>query len=232
MIRCVSAALACLSLWACAGPKSSAPVGGAAYAIMPPPVAGQLPAEYRIGPSDVLDVKVFQEPELSNERLLVDASGSVYMPLIGAVQAAGKTRAELAQEMTARLNERFLVNPQVSVNVAQAVTQRITIEGEVKKPGIYPMAGQMTLLQAVSLGEGMTDIAKTRDIIVFRNLGDQRLVARFDLAAIRVGNAADPEILGNDIVVVGGSAARRLYRDALTVLPALAGVFVAIESNN
>lgn len=232
MIRCAFAALACLSLAACAGPKSSAPMGAAAYAIMPAPVAGKLPAEYRIGPSDVLDVKVFQEPELSNERLPVDASGSVFMPLIGTVEAVGKTRAELAQEIAARLNERFLVNPQVSVNVVQAVIQRVTIEGEVKKPGVYPISGQMTLLQAVSLGEGMTDIAKTRDIFVFRNLGEQRLVARFDLAAIRVGNAPDPEILGNDIVVVGGSAGRRLYRDVLTILPALAGVFVAVESNN
>lgn len=207
-------------------------MGSAAYAVMPPLTAGQLPAEYRIGPSDILEVKVFQEPELSNARLPVDSSGAIFMPLIGTVQAAGKTRAELAREMAVRLNERFLVNPQVSVNVVQAVTQRVTIEGEVKKPGIYPISGQMTLLQAVSLGEGMTDIAKTREIFVFRNSGDQRLVARFDLTAIRVGNAPDPEIFGDDIVVIGGSAARRLYRDALTILPSLAGVFVAVESNN
>lgn len=232
MIRCAALALTVFSLAACSGPKSTAPKGAAAYAIMPVPVSGALPTEYRIGPSDVLSLKVFQEPELSNDKLVVDSTGSIYVPLIGSVVAAGKTRNELANEIAGRLNERYIVNPQVTLNVVTAVTQRVTVEGEVKKPGLFPLAGQMTLLQALALAEGTTDVAQIRDVVVFRNMGEQRLVARFDLASIRVGNAPDPEILGNDIVVVGDSPTRRFYRDALIALPALAGVFVAVENGN
>lgn len=232
MIRCAALALTLFSLAACSGPKSTAPKGAAAYAIMPVPVSGALPAEYRIGPSDELSLKVFQEPELSNDKLVVDSTGSIFVPLIGAVVAAGKTRNELVNEIASRLNERYIVNPQVTLNVVTAVTQRVTVEGEVKKPGLFPLAGQMTLLQALALAEGTTDVAQIRDVVVFRNMGEKRLVARFDLASIRVGNAPDPEILGNDIVVVGDSATRRLYRDALIALPALAGVFVAVENGN
>lgn len=232
MIRCAALALTVFSLAACSGPKSTAPKGAAAYAIMPVPVSGALPTEYRVGPSDVLSLKVFQEPELSNDKLVVDSTGSIYVPLIGSVVAAGKTRNELANEIASRLNERYIVNPQVTLNVVTAVTQRVTVEGEVKKPGLFPLAGQMTLLQALALAEGTTDVAQIRDVVVFRNMGEQRLVARFDLASIRVGNAPDPEILGNDIVVVGDSPTRRFYRDALIALPALAGVFVAVENGN
>ncbi|WP_338424227.1 polysaccharide biosynthesis/export family protein [Sphingopyxis kveilinensis] len=228
MIRRAPIALVCLTLAACAGPRSTAPAGNAAYAIIPTPVAGVLPAEYRIGPSDVLSMKVFQEPELSNDQLPVDAAGTIYVPLIGMVAAAGKTRAELAGEIAQKLDQRFLVNPQVAINVVTAVTQRVTVDGEVRKPGVFPKAGQLTLLQAIALGEGTSDVAKLNQVIVFRNIGDQRLVARFDLGAIRAGNAPDPEILGNDIVVVGESAARRIYRDAIMVLPALAGAFVTV----
>ena len=232
MIRCAALALTVFSLAACSGPKSTAPKGAAAYAIMPVPVSGALPTEYRVGPSDVLSLKVFQEPELSNDKLVVDSTGSIYVPLIGSVVAAGKTRNELANEIASRLNERYIVNPQVTLNVVTAVTQRVTVEGEVKKPWLFPLAGQMTLLQALALAEGTTDVAQIRDVVVFRNMGEQRLVARFDLASIRVGNAPDPEILGNDIVVVGDSPTRRFYRDALIALPALAGVFVAVENGN
>jgi polysaccharide export outer membrane protein len=231
MIRCAALALTLVCLAACSGPKTTAPQGAAAHAIMPVPVAGALPAEYRVGPSDVLNLKVFQEPELSNEELTVDAAGTIYLPLIGTVTAAGKTPAELSAEIARRLDERYLVNPQVSVNVVKAVAERVTVDGEVEKPGIFPKPGQLTLLQAIALGEGTSEVAKLNQVIVFRNSGGERLVARFDLGAIRAGIAPDPEIMSNDIVVVGESSARRLYRDMLTVLPALAGVFVSINAN-
>lgn len=229
MIRRAITALVCMTLAACAGSRSSVPQGAAAYQIVPVPVAGALPAEYRIGPSDVLSIKIFQEPDLSNDQMTVDATGRIYMPLVGDIIAAGKTRSELAIDITDGLRGRFLVNPQVSVNIVTAVTQRITVDGQVNKAGIFPKAGQMTLIQAIALAEGTNEIAKLNEVIVFRNIGEQRLAARFDLGAIRAGNAPDPEIIGNDIIVVGDSAARRLYRDIMTALPALAGVFVAID---
>lgn len=229
MIRRAIVALMCIALTACAASKSSVPGGAAAYQVMPVPVAGALPAEYHIGPSDVLSVRVFQEPDLSSDQLMVDATGRIFIPLVGDIVAANKTRSELAVEITDKLRSRFLVNPQVSVNVVTAVAQRITVDGQVNKAGIFPKTGQMTLIQAIALAEGTNEIAKLNEVIVFRNMGEQRLAARFDLGAIRAGNAPDPEIMGNDVVVVGESAARRLYRDIMTTLPALAGVFVAIN---
>lgn len=211
---------------------SSAVAGNAAYDIIPAANDDARPLDYRIGPLDVLRVTVFQEPDLSLDGVPVDASGNILYPLIGNVAASGKTSSELSFDIAQRLEERFLVDPQVSIIVKESATQNVTVEGQVTKPGVFPITGSTTLLQAMAYAEGPTRIARLNDVTVFRRKGGQMFAASFDLQAIRGNMAPNPQILGGDIVVVGFSATKSAYRDALQLMPALAGVFVALTQNN
>ncbi|WP_374512659.1 polysaccharide biosynthesis/export family protein [Brevundimonas sp.] len=181
-------------------------------------------ADYRIGPADVLTLSVFQVSDLSFEEVRVDASGALQLPLIGSIQAAGYTPAELSRELERRLGERFLRNPQVSVTVKEAADQKVTIDGAVTKPGVYEMRGRTTLLQAIAMAEGPTRTADLTQVAVFRTVDERRMVALFDLAQIRAGQMADPVMRGDDIVVVDSSRLNVAIREVLAVLPGL-GIF-------
>jgi len=178
--------------------------------------------EYVIGVQDKLNVRVFQVADLSFDELVVDTSGNIQMPLIGAVQAAGLTPPALSSEIARRLGDQFLRDPQVTVTVAEAASQKITVDGAVTKPGVYEMRGRTSLLQAVAMAEGPSRIADLSKVAVFRTIDGQRSVAVFDLGAIRQGRAEDPFVLGDDIVVVDTSQLNAILRDAVGALPALA----------
>lgn len=174
---------------------------------------------YLIGPFDKLTIDVFGVQELSRE-VQADASGRISMPLVGSVAAAGRTPQELASDIAARLAT-YVKHPQVSVNLKETVSQVITVDGQVNKPGLYPVIGRMTLLRAVATAEGANEYAKLQDVVVFRTVNGQQMAARFDLKAIRAGQYEDPEVFANDVVLVGNNTARRLFRDALTAAPAV-----------
>src|SRR6185503_2714179 len=123
-----------------------------------------------------------------------------------------------------QLGERYLKNPQVSVVVANSASQKVTVEGEVAEPGVYDLKGTTTLLQTLALAKGETRSAKLNQVVIFRNVNGQRMGAVFDIAAIRTGKAADPQILGNAIVGVGFSKARRMWSDILNAVPII-GLF-------
>jgi polysaccharide export outer membrane protein len=184
--------------------------------------SGQQAADYRIGPSDKLNLTVFQVEDLSFEEIFVDSSGKLQLPLLGSVQAAGLTPAELSTDLETRLGERYLRNPRVSVSVTEAASQKITIDGAVTKPGVYEMRGRTTLLQAVAMAEGGTRIADLKKVAVFRTVEGRRMIAVFDLAAIRRGEMPDPIVLGDDVVVVDTSRLNARYRDIIEILPGLA----------
>ncbi|WP_171005187.1 polysaccharide biosynthesis/export family protein [Sphingopyxis sp. 2PD] len=186
--------------------------------------------EYRIGPLDELAITVFQEEDLSLEKVPVDASGNVLFPLIGLVEAAGKTSRELSLEIANKLAARYLVDPQVLVNVSKSASQIVTVEGQVTRPGRFEIQGQATLLTAIASAQGPTQTAKLDEVLIFRTINDQRYAARFDLQAIRQGWQPDPVIKGNDIVVVGVSNAKSVYRDILSALPGLGSIFIALQS--
>ena len=176
---------------------------------------------YRIGASDKLSLTVFQVEDLSFEEIFVDASGKLQLPLLGSVQAAGLTPAELSADLERRLGERYLRNPRVSVSVSEAASQKITVDGAVMKPGVYVMRGRTTLLQAVAMAEGGTRIADMKRVAIFRSTDGGPMVAVFDLAEIRRGRAVDPAVLGDDVVVVDTSRLTARYRDFIELLPGL-----------
>jgi polysaccharide export outer membrane protein len=179
-------------------------------------------AEYRIGVGDKLSVRVFQVADLSFEELVVDTSGNINLPLIGAVRGGGRTAGEMSTDIASRLAARYLRDPQVTVTIMEAASQKITVDGAVTKPGVYEMRGSTSLLQAVAMAEGPSRVADLTKVAVFRTIDGRRSVALFDLSAIRQGRASDPQVLGDDVIVVDISRLSSGLREAVGALPALA----------
>jgi polysaccharide export outer membrane protein len=224
----LSALLPALLLSACATVPDAAS-GDAAYALMPAPAP--VGADYHIAADDVLKVDIYREPGLSLEAAAVDAAGNLRMPLIGDVSVAGLSANEAADVIAGRLGERYLVSPQVTVFVKKAVSRRITVDGEVREPGVFPIEGRVTLLQAVAMARGPTRLASLREIVVLRQANGQRLAAMFDLNAIRAGKADDPEILPGDTIILGLNRAKAILAGSLLAVPALAAGFIALDDH-
>jgi len=177
---------------------------------------------YLVGPGDKLQLTVFQVPDLSLEETFVDAAGDLQVPMIGSLRAAGQTPAELSRTIEQRSGERYLRNPRVVVTVLEAASEKVTIDGAVVKPGVYEMRGRTTLMQAVAMAEGPGRSANVSSVAVFRTGDRGRMVAVFDMGAIRAGQAPDPILLGDDIVVVDTSRLNAAVRDVIAALPAFA----------
>jgi len=173
---------------------------------------------YTIGPSDKLAVDVYGISEVSRQ-VTVDPMGQISIPLAGSIQAAGLTPAQLASVVTTRLQGNYVRDPRVTVNVLEILSQAITVEGEVTTPGIYPVTTRMTLLRAIARAQGTTEYAKENYVVVFRTVDNKKLAALYDLRAIRTGLYDDPQIFANDVVVVGESRARRVFKDVLAATP-------------
>jgi polysaccharide biosynthesis/export protein len=191
---------------------------------LPQPQRSDLIAQdrpYLIGPFDKLIIDVFGIEELSKKEVQTDASGRISFPLAGVVEAAGRTPAEVEDVLEERLRKGFVRDPQVTVNLKETVSQVITVDGQVKEPGLYPVIGRMTLVRAVATAKGVADFAKLDDVVVFRTVGGQQYAALYNLKAIRRGGYPDPEVFANDVVIVGDSQAKRLFKDALQVVPLL-----------
>ena len=172
-----------------------------------------------IGPEDKLRIRVFEVKDLSFDDEQVDASGDIELPLIGKVTAAGLTAAQLQREIAQRLGERYLQSPQVSVSVTEGASQKVTVEGEVKNPGVFQIKGRTTLMQAVAMAGGPDDEADLRKVAVIRVQNGVRRAATCDYDAIRKGRAPDPLIEGNDEVVIASSASKALWSNLMKNLP-------------
>lgn len=196
---------------------------------LPPPTGIDTSGEerpYRIGAFDRLVIDVFGVEELNQKEIQADASGRISFPLVGVVEASGKTPGELARDLEQRLRQRFLKDPYVTVNLKETVSQVVTVDGEVERPGLYPVIGKMTLVRAVATAEGETEYAKLSRVVIFRTVDGQQLAGIYDLKAIRQGLYRDPEVFANDVVVVGESSTRRLLKDVAGIFPAVATPFV------
>lgn len=188
---------------------------------------------YLIGPFDKLIIDVFGIEELSKKEVQTDAGGRISFPLAGILEAAGKTPGELETELEQRLRGQYVRDPQVTVNLKETVSQVITVDGQVKEPGLYPVIGKMTLMRAVATAKGTAEFAKLDDVVIFRTVNGQKLAALYNLKAIRRGYYNDPEVFANDVVVVGDSQARRLFKDALQLVPLLTTpLIVALQQKN
>lgn len=197
---------------------------------LPPPNRADLTAADRpalIGPLDTIEVDVFNVPELSRE-MQVDASGRISMPLAGTIDARGKTAGELAAAIEAALRGRYVRNPEVTINIKSSVSQVVTVDGQVAEPGLYPVTNQMTLMRVIASAKGLSEYARLEEVVILRTVDNQRMAGLYDLGAIRRGAYGDPPIYANDVVIVGDSPARRLFKDFVSLAPLLAAPLVAI----
>ena len=136
------------------------------------PTVVPLEQGYRIAPLDTLSVKVFKMPDLSGD-YEVDLTGQIALPLIGSLRAVDLTTAELDDRLTAKLSEKYLQNPDISVGVKSSTRRNVTVDGAVTKVGTFSVNGPMTLIQAVAQAGGPTQDANPRRVAIFRQIGGQ-----------------------------------------------------------
>jgi polysaccharide export outer membrane protein len=222
---------ACASTGAASGQSRSSIVGNEVSGNkLPPPDttaasgAYEGASDYRVGSQDLLEISVFGVQDL-NKEVRVNSNGQISLPLIGGVMAGGRTIPELEKDLASKYASGFLQNPQVSVFVKEYASQRITLEGAIVKPGIYPITGKTTLLQAIALSGGVDDkIADLGGIVLMRQVNGKRMAAVYDLRAVRHGTMNDPQVYGDDIIVVETSGSKSAYRRFIESMPVL-GLF-------
>nr|WP_246720733.1 polysaccharide biosynthesis/export family protein [Methylocystis sp. H4A] len=172
---------------------------------------------YLVGPQDVLDVAVFQAPDLS-KTLQVAEDGTLNLPLAGQMTAAGKSPSQLEREIAARLNTRYTKSAQVTVFVKEYNSQRVTVEGAVKTPGVFPLRGRETLMQVLAKAGGLDRTVSSSNAVIFRTVGEAPTVIRYDLDTIRDGSP-DPSVFAGDVIVVDDSAAKHGLQTILRLTP-------------
>lgn len=156
---------------------------------------------YRIGVGDLLQIEVYDEPDLTKEvRVLTD--DSISFPLLGSIRAGGLTVAELEQEITRRLAEKYLVSPQVTVFVKEF--SNVFVFGEVKNPGSFPIYGKLTVFEAVTLAGGFTEVANPSKVKVIRQVRGKEVTYEVDVNKLtKEGDtSSDLELAANDRVIV------------------------------
>jgi polysaccharide export outer membrane protein len=170
-------------------------------------VAAQGVENYRLSPNDLLDFRVFQEPELDGV-VRVAGDGTAIFPLVGPLPVAGRSIGEATQAVAAKLHDGYLVHPQVSITVRQYAKKLFTVLGEVQKPGSYDMQGlqEITLLQAVGMAGGYTKIANAGNVTIKRIEGGSEKVLKYN--AKKMANSSDRSsimIRPGDVISVGES---------------------------
>jgi protein involved in polysaccharide export with SLBB domain len=192
-LRLLAAAAALLG--ACAhGKDASAPVPGDAVAA-PPPVASTL------GPGDVLEVRVFQEPELSGV-YQVGTQGDVIFPLCKTVTVGGLTANAAAEILRACLAAKYMRDPQVSVIVKEYNSKKVFVFGEVQKPGTFPYQDGMSVVQAVTIAGGFTKTASQNSTSVTRRVDGTETKIKVAVQDIALGKVSNFTLEPGDIVYV------------------------------
>jgi polysaccharide export outer membrane protein len=175
--------------------------------------------DYQIGLYDVLDINVFEIDDL-HRQVQVDGSGRIVLPLIGEVQAQGRTPLQLADDLRVKLDARYVNNARVEVQVRQSQSEHVTVDGAVNEAGVFPLKGRVTLMQAVAMAKGpMGADANVHKVSIFRTVDGRWSRTQYDLAKIRSGKIEDPEIEPRDVVVVAGSRKQDILRTLGTILP-------------
>jgi polysaccharide export outer membrane protein len=175
---------------------------------------------YRIGPLDVLDITVFQAPDISGT-VEVSDEGTIDLPLLGQTPVAGKSAPELQRELRAKLGAKYLQNPQVSVRVKEFNSNRVTVSGAVKSPGVFPYKGE-TLLQYVVKAGGLAPEANSMVLVLRQGANGKRSAGKFNINDIEEGRAQDPTMQSGDVIVADTSMMKTGINKIFRFLP-LAG---------
>ena len=233
-------ALMSVSLTGCAKGLTAGGLGGPAVtrvdATELPGPEGQTGADqgyvYRIGAYDKLIIDVYGLQELTNRHVTADGDGNIAVPIAGVVNFKDLTLIEATDRLTRQLRAGHMRSPRVAVNLEEGVSRFVTVDGEVRQPGNYPVVGGMTLMRGVAAARGATEFAKLREVVIHRKVNGRQMIALYDLSAIRRGAYADPVLYPDDIVVVGDSPGRRLLQQFVQVAPLFVSPLVAVLDNN
>lgn len=190
----------CLGLAAAAG---LAAASAATQQLAAQQLAAPTQGSYRLNPGDVIEISVWKEPELQREVLLLP-DGNIAFPLVGTVQAAGRTPDEIQAEVEERLT-RFFPEPVVTVSILQVAGNKLYVTGQVNQPGQFTVDQPVDVLQAIALAGGLTAFADEDDIYVLRRApdGSQSAIA-FDYDDVTDGSDLSSNIVlqQGDVVVV------------------------------
>jgi polysaccharide export outer membrane protein len=160
-------------------------------------------AAYLIGSSDVLAITVWKEPEISKS-VPVRPDGKISLPLVGELQAAGRTPLQLEQDIASKLKT-YITNPDVNVIVQQINSEKFNILGRVARPGSFPLAGATTVLDAIAIAGGFQDFAKQKGVYILRqNPGGSQTRIPFNYKDVVKGKHPEQNIKlqSGDTVVV------------------------------
>lgn len=234
-MRAFYLACAVLTLAGCATPDigQSPEVTLAASNVLPTPsnLGPQGDYVFALGPYDKVAIEVAGVSEMVRE-VTIDGEGNLAFPLAGVVSAAGLTTGELALVLEERLRNSFMRNPQVSVNVVEQQSHVLTVEGQVNRPGVFPVTRELTLMQAVALAGGESENARTSSVLLFREVDGQQYVGLYNLQAIRYGNYPDPRVLPDDTVSVSASQTRQFLGSLQGVTGLLTTPLILLLRNN
>ena len=172
-----------------------------------------------IAPQDTLDINVFKVSDLSAKGLKVEPSGVISLPLIGSVKVTGLTIIQAEKKITQRLKQ-FMQDPKVSVTrTDKAVIKRVTVEGEVKTPGVFPIKGNLSFLQAIAMAQGLSTLADSRNVLFYRDGGQHQI----NLDLVRTGQIPDPALRGDDRIVVLKDPVKVKEKKIMDYLPVITG---------
>ena len=193
-LRIAAAGLALVVVTGCAG------MGGRAGAPAETAITAGLPAS-TLGPNDIIEVRVYQEPELSG-LYQVGPQGDIMFPLCKKVQVSGLTANGTAEKLRGCLSEGFLRSPQVSVLVKEFNSRKVFVFGEVQKPGTFAYEDGMSVVQALTLAGGFTKQAAQNSTSVTRHVNGQEVKMKVYVQDIALGKAANFKLEPGDIVYV------------------------------
>jgi polysaccharide biosynthesis/export protein len=177
-------------------------LGLLAYAALTPAVQAQQ-AGYTVKPGDVLEISVWKEPDLQRPQVLVRPDGAFSFPLVGEVDARGKTIAELNKIVSDRLTK-FISDAVVTISLQEIRGNKIYVIGQVNRPGEFIVNPSVNIMQALSMAGGMTAFAATNEIVVLRGQGKAQQAMAFRYADVVRGRSLETniELQSGDIVVV------------------------------
>ena len=185
-------------------------------------------SSYQIRPLESLEIAVFGSETLSGT-YLPDGEGRINFPLIGIVETGGLTISGVEKAIESRLRGQYILEPQVTVRPTKLPELTVSVGGEVKKPGTFLSSNSQTLLRAVYNAGGLSDYAKSEEVIVSRTVGDTKYIGVYNLTAIERGNYADPAIYPNDIISVGDTPSKRFLQAVLAYVPLLSTTAIMID---
>jgi len=194
---------------------AAVPARSAVLTSAPDSAATRARRDYRIGAEDLLEVQVFGVEQLTRT-VRVNSRGQISLPLVGMLPVGGLTSQAAESLIRTKLAESYLQDPQVSLFIKEYTSQRVTIEGAVNKPGVYPLRGPTTLLQSLAVAGGQGGLSDMSEVMLFRaddNGNKETLV--YDVDRIRSGEIEDPTVINEDLIVVKRSKARVIFKDSI-----------------